>query len=66
MQEVKIRKLTLAQRKRMERNEKIRKEYGSLVTDESQSRMEIMRYLMKKYAVYSYQGLYNILNQKGA
>lgn len=64
MENLAIERLTPLQKNRMERNNKLRAEYVKLIDDPEQSRMEVMRYLMKKYKFHTVQAVYKVIRRQ--
>lgn len=58
--------LTPGQLKREKRNAAIRCEYETLISREGQSRTEVIRFLMKKYDIFSMSTIYGILKKREA
>ena len=57
--------LTPGQAYRQKRNDAIRTEYARLVSRESQSRTEVVKFLMKKYKILSMSTIYAIIKEGG-
>lgn len=57
-------RLTAVQRAKLERDNKIRREWAALLSDPEQSRMEALRFLMAKYGIHSTSTFYRIINEK--